>query len=123
MRDCVHGVNKPWSIGTRASGGCVRMLNADVERLWDLVPEGTPVTIVGVTPQATWDTPIQPNASGWNIPVLQWALRRVGFDAGRADGRMGQQTMEAVAEAQRQWGLPAVSAATPDLFRALGLRR
>lgn len=120
---CVHRANKPWSIGSRASGGCIRMFNEDVERLWDAVPEGTPVTIVGVAPGATWDSPIPAGASGWNVPALQWALRRSGFDGGRADGRMGSLTMQAVAEAQRQWGLPPVAAATPDLFRALGLRR
>ncbi len=118
----IHGTNKPWSIGTRASGGCIRMFNEDVEQLWDMVPEGTPVTIVGVLPEATWDSPIGSGATGWNVPVLQWALRDHGFDAGRADGKMGPQTMQAVAEAQRQWALPPVAAATPDLFRALGLR-
>lgn len=115
-------MNKPWSIGTRASGGCIRMFNQDVERLWDLVPEGTPVTIVGVMPEAAWDSAIPAGSTGWNVPVLQWALRAQGFDAGRADGRMGHRTMEAVSEAQRYWGLPPVPAATPDLFRALGLR-
>ena len=119
----IHGTNKPWSIGTRASGGCIRMFNDHVERLWDMVSEGTPVTIVGVLPEATWDSPIPAGASGWNVPILQWALRGQGFDAGRADGRMGPQTMQAIAEAERQWALPPVAAATPDLFRALGLKR
>ena len=117
----IHGTNKPWSVGTRASAGCIRMFNRDVERLWDMVPRGTPVTVVGVEPEARWDQPIAQGATGWNVPLLQWALRRAGFEAGRADGRMGEVTMRAVREAQRTLGLSRLQAATPELFRALGL--
>ncbi len=42
----IHGTPEPWSIGSRSSHGCIRMLRADVERLFDLVPPGTPVFIV-----------------------------------------------------------------------------
>lgn len=42
----IHGTNRPESIGTAASAGCIRMLNQDVEELADLVGVGTPVTFV-----------------------------------------------------------------------------
>lgn len=42
----IHGTTKPESIGTSASAGCVRMLNEDVEELYDIVPVKTTVTIV-----------------------------------------------------------------------------
>jgi hypothetical protein len=42
----IHGTPEPWSIGSRSSHGCIRMLRHDVERLFDLVPRGTPVFIV-----------------------------------------------------------------------------
>jgi len=42
----IHGTNKVNSIGTAASHGCVRMLRADIERLYELVPVGTPVYVV-----------------------------------------------------------------------------
>ena len=41
----IHGTIDPKSIGTQASQGCIRMLNADVEELYGMVPSGTPVTI------------------------------------------------------------------------------
>lgn len=41
----VHGTNAPLSIGTFASSGCVRMLNEQVEDLYDLVRIGTAVEI------------------------------------------------------------------------------
>ncbi len=42
----IHGTPQPWTIGQRSSHGCIRMRRLDVERLFDLVPEQTPVFIV-----------------------------------------------------------------------------
>lgn len=41
----IHGTIDSKSIGTQASQGCIRMLNADVEELYSMVPTGTQVTI------------------------------------------------------------------------------
>jgi lipoprotein-anchoring transpeptidase ErfK/SrfK len=40
-----HGTNNPWSIGTAASHGCIRMYPRDVIRLYRWVRIGTPVYI------------------------------------------------------------------------------
>jgi lipoprotein-anchoring transpeptidase ErfK/SrfK len=42
----IHGTPQPWSVGHRSSHGCIRMRRADIEHLYDLVPEQTPVFIV-----------------------------------------------------------------------------
>jgi hypothetical protein len=42
----IHGTDEPASIGRSESDGCVRMLNAEVETLFDWVPRGTKVRIV-----------------------------------------------------------------------------
>jgi len=42
----IHGTTDPASIGKPVTQGCVRLTNADVEELFLLLPEGTPVTIV-----------------------------------------------------------------------------
>jgi len=47
----IHGTNAPDSIGKYASHGCIRMRNRDVEELFELVPVGTPVELVGGQPQ------------------------------------------------------------------------
>jgi lipoprotein-anchoring transpeptidase ErfK/SrfK len=44
-RVAMHGTSLPHLIGTRASHGCIRILNRDVVRLSRLVRPGTPVTI------------------------------------------------------------------------------
>ena len=42
----IHGTNEPDSVGRRASGGCFRMLPADIAALFEAVPVGTPVRVV-----------------------------------------------------------------------------
>jgi hypothetical protein len=41
----IHGTNNPSSIGRSVSHGCVRMRNEDIEKLFEMVPIGTPVFI------------------------------------------------------------------------------
>jgi lipoprotein-anchoring transpeptidase ErfK/SrfK len=41
----IHGTGQPWSIGTRASHGCIRMTVPDVIELFNQVPLGAPVFI------------------------------------------------------------------------------
>ena len=41
----IHGTAEDWSIGTRASHGCIRMHVSDVIDLYPRVPVGTPVLI------------------------------------------------------------------------------
>ncbi len=42
----IHGTNNESSIGKQSTLGCVRMYNADVIELYDIVPRGTKVRIV-----------------------------------------------------------------------------
>jgi lipoprotein-anchoring transpeptidase ErfK/SrfK len=41
----IHGTWEPETVGSAVSKGCIRMLNADVEELFNIVPVGTAVTI------------------------------------------------------------------------------
>jgi lipoprotein-anchoring transpeptidase ErfK/SrfK len=42
----IHGSNKRFGIGMRASAGCIRMYDDDIKWLFDHVPEQTPVNII-----------------------------------------------------------------------------
>jgi L,D-transpeptidase ErfK/SrfK len=44
----IHGTNKPAGIGMRVSHGCIRMEPDSIRELFELVPRGTPVTLVDV---------------------------------------------------------------------------
>jgi lipoprotein-anchoring transpeptidase ErfK/SrfK len=55
----VHGTTDDSSIGRYASHGCIRMHNEEVEALFEEVPVGSHVVIVGHRPPwaQEWDTP------------------------------------------------------------------
>lgn len=118
----IHGTNKPWSIGTRASAGCIRMFNHDVEELYSWVPVGTRVRIVGVEPDVEFDRTLRAGATGPDVVLVQFALQERGFDAQGADGRYGPNTAAAVAELQRLYGLPATGEVYDDVYYVLGLK-
>ncbi len=42
----IHGTNEDWSIGRAVSSGCIRMLNGDVEHLYERVKIGTKVKVL-----------------------------------------------------------------------------
>jgi lipoprotein-anchoring transpeptidase ErfK/SrfK len=50
----IHGTTSPDSIGRYASHGCIRMHNAEVEALYEMVPVGAEVIIIGSRP--AWAT-------------------------------------------------------------------
>jgi hypothetical protein len=61
----IHGTTSPDSIGRFASHGCIRMHNEQVEELYDLVPVGTKVIIMGGRPSwaSEGDFPDTPDGS------------------------------------------------------------
>ncbi len=118
----IHGTNKPYSIGTRASHGCIRMLNQHVEELYRWVKVGTPVRIVGPPPPIKYGRLLQSGASGKDVVVVQMRLRDLGFPAAGADGRYGPATIKAAKGLQRLYGLPDDGAIYEDIYYILGLK-
>ena len=43
----IHGTTEPWTIGTNASSGCIRMINQDAIDLYNRVPVGAKVVVLG----------------------------------------------------------------------------
>lgn len=43
----IHGTNQPWTIGLNMSSGCIRMMNQDVEHLYNNAKIGTKVVVIG----------------------------------------------------------------------------
>lgn len=119
----IHGTNKPYSIGSYASAGCVRMFNRDVEDLFERVAVGTPVTILGPLPSVTARDRIAPGTSGKAVLVLQVRLRQAGFDAGRVDGRFGPATERRIRELQAFYGFPVTGELTRDQQALIGFPR
>jgi len=42
----IHGTNRPWAVGRKVTHGCLRLYPEDIPKLFEIVPNGTKVTIV-----------------------------------------------------------------------------
>lgn len=100
----IHGTSAPWSIGSFASHGCVRMSNRDSEELYEWVPEGTPVTIIGPKPKI--ERVLRRGMMGPDVVVLQLKLVELGYYQERAKGSFGKDTEAALRAFQRDNRLP-----------------
>ena len=118
----IHGTNKPGSIGTNASAGCIRMYNRDVEKLYPWVKVGTRVSIVGDYPRIKVTSPISKGTTGHAVQQVQLSLREVGFSPGFTDGRYGKDTEAAVQKLQTHFGLPATGQVDLNVLTLLRLR-
>lgn len=118
----IHGTNNPGAIGTRASAGCIRMFNRDVEELYEWVPLGTPVIISGVRRPVAFNRTLTTGSQGPDVVEVQLRLNEFGFDVGDADGRYGPRTEAAVRRLQRVFGLPQDGRVWADVYYVLGLK-
>ncbi|MHB1421000.1 MAG: L,D-transpeptidase family protein [Bacillota bacterium] len=120
----IHGTNKPWSIGTFASGGCIRMHNEDVEVLFPWVLVGTPVEIVGnpiVPPYWQRRYNLHLKSVGPDVVQLQRKLKEHGIFFGTADGIFGPLTSLSVTYYQFLQGLEPTGKVDKATADALGL--
>jgi lipoprotein-anchoring transpeptidase ErfK/SrfK len=49
----LHGTVEPWTIGTKVSSGCIRLLNQDIMDLYSRVPIGTKAVVLPAVATAT----------------------------------------------------------------------
>ncbi|MDF2619629.1 MAG: L,D-transpeptidase family protein [Xanthobacteraceae bacterium] len=69
----IHGTNQPSTIGKFMSSGCIRMLNEDVENLYDRVKVGTRVVVLPGNPPATASAAPAPATTG-SVPEATAAM-------------------------------------------------
>jgi len=119
----IHGTNKPWTVGQRKSGGCIRMLNRDVEKLYAAVEVGMPVIITaghfGVLGSAR--PRVEPGAKGSYVYAIQLRLAKLGYEHAGVDGVYGQATERAIMRLQRDKGLPVTGIVDIHTYEALGM--
>ncbi|CCO07959.1 L,D-transpeptidase family protein [Desulforamulus hydrothermalis] len=119
----IHGTNKPFSIGSYASHGCIRMHNSSVEQLYPWVPRGTPVYIVG----SPFGVPGQGHNRlvrgdrGSDVYEVQRTLKRLGYYDGKVDGIFGYGMEAAVKKFRQANGLPPDNCVDRHMYQALGL--
>jgi len=120
----IHGTDKPYSIGSYASHGCIRMFNRQVEELYPLVPWGATVRIVEngrMFPQDLRPVPLKKGSSGQRVVYVQSRLKELGIVMDRADGRYGNMTELAVKYYQVWHELPPSGEMDEATYKDMGM--
>lgn len=113
----VHGTDDPASIGNAVSHGCVRMLNEQVQELYDMVPIGATVNITGQV--FTGRVLIPGQATGTDVRAVQEILRVLGYYQAEPDGVYGPGAAEAVRRFQADHNLTPDAIVGPSTYDAL----
>lgn len=119
----IHGTNKPASIGSDASHGCIRMRVADAEELYALVPDWT-VVVIECGPYGETGGSLRTLRNGdrsAQVRAVQRKLRALGFYHGWPDGIFGAGTQQAVDAARAHYGLAPNGLVDWALYQAIGL--
>lgn len=119
----IHGTNKPYSIGTDTSHGCIRMLNRNVEELYEYVEIGTPVTILGHVlgePQMEARR-LAKGDSGADVQLIQHLLQNAGYFKGVCNGKFGSSTEKGLKAFERDHSLPIDGIMSQHDYLELGL--
>lgn len=119
----IHGTNRPHSIGQDASHGCVRMLNAHVEELYNYLPIGTPVTILGHPLGEPHQSPrdLAKGDSGADVMLIQSRLRSAGYFKGACTGKFDGKTEYALRKFEQDNRLPVDGVMNAHDYVAMGL--
>lgn len=119
----IHGTNKPMLIGKNVSSGCIRMRNKDVEALFEIIPEGTKVYIIGpITGKGRGAFKnLSVGSRGNLVQLVQQRLKLSGLYEGKTDGIYGRSTALAVRKFQKLNNLPVNGGVREHEYRLLGL--
>lgn len=113
----IHGTNKPYSIGSHASHGCIRMFDSNVQKLYNLVKVGTPVRITGQRSRRR----LCRGDRGPDVMEVQAMLAEAGYFEGAIDGFFGKLTEQAVLKFQNDLKLTPHGQIDSATYNALGL--
>jgi hypothetical protein len=119
----IHGTNKPGSIGSSASHGCIRMLNRNVEELYDIVPHNTPVVISG-GPYGNLGSSLRtlsPGDRNSHVVEVQKRLAKLGYYDGAIDGIYGEGMKRALVGFKKDKKLPLTDKVDAPTYQALGI--
>lgn len=119
----VHGTNKPGSIGSNASHGCIRMRVKDSEELYGMVSDGAKVVLEG-GPYGLLDQglrTLRPGDRGSHVYAVQARLLQLGYGYEWPDGVYGQATQQSVLRARRALGLEEKDLVDAAFYQAIGL--
>lgn len=119
----IHGTNKPLTIGSSASLGCIRMFNKDVEVLYNIVPIGTLVVIYGGPYNLNINSfrLLVPGNTGADVFEVQRRLKNIGYYKGVLDGIYGEAMKKDVIKFRKDKKLPISHEIDYRFYHALNI--
>ncbi|MEQ8153890.1 MAG: L,D-transpeptidase family protein [Clostridiaceae bacterium] len=119
----IHGTNKPNTIGSKASHGCIRMRNNDVEDLYKYVKHGMIVAIYEgpYGPFGSGLRTLTPGDRGSAVYEIQRRLKDKGYYPGNMDGIYGEGMKKYVLKFRRDNNLSESHNIDKDFYKKLGI--
>lgn len=119
----IHGTNRPGSIGSEASHGCIRMLNDDVEELYKHVERGMIVAIYA-GPYGPFEkglVTLEPGDRGADVLEVQRKMKDNGYYSGKLDGIYGEGMKQYVMKFRKDNNLKDTHNIDSEFYKKLGI--
>ena len=120
----IHGTNKPGTIGSEASHGCIRMFNKDIEELYEYVKYGMIVTIYA-GPDGAFEKgliTLKPGDRGAAVLEVQRKMKEKGYYPGDLDGIYGEGMKQYVLKFREDNNLTTSHNIDHEFYEKLGIR-
>lgn len=120
----IHGTNKPGTIGSDASHGCIRMFNKDIEELYEYVKYGMTVRIYSGPndPFKNGLITLKPGDRGSDVFEVQRKMKDNGYYPGVLDGIYGDSMKEYVIKFRKDNNLAISHDIDSEFYEKLGIR-
>lgn len=117
----IHGTDEPWTVGSNASKGCIRMYNKDAKELRMMVPHGTKVSVTKGTGYFGYGfKTLKPDNRGSDVYAVQLRLRQLGYYHGHPDGIYGAGLQSAIIKFKKKHNLGSNPWITSAVYKAMG---
>jgi len=119
----IHGTNKPHTIGSEASHGCIRMFNKDIEELYEYVRYGMIVSIYAgpFGPFEKGLITLKPGDRGSAVYEVQRKMKDKGYYPGYLDGIYGEGMKEYVIKFRKDNKLTISHNVDYEFYKKLGI--
>ncbi len=120
----IHGTNRPGTIGSEASHGCIRMFNKDVEELYDYVNHGMRV-IIYAGPNGPFEDglkTLKPGNRGSAVLEVQKKMKEKGYYQGDLDGIYGDYMKQYVIKFRKDNNLTISHNIDNEFYEKIGIR-
>lgn len=121
----IHGTNKPLTVGGPNSLGCIRMLNKDVEDLYNRVDCGTIVVIYGGPYGLAINNfrNLIPGNRGADVYEVQQRMKNRGYYLENLDGIYGDSMKNQVIKFKKDFNLSVTHTIDKEFYNELGINR